>query len=296
MVEPRIFAHFWTLQPIMGVVEAARFAAREQFSGLEIPCDPLDFWPGEIPAATSEALTAVRDGEGLSYALYAQAEINPAARDAEQRRANEDMVRRAIETAVVLASPVLCLHPGIVSELSLLERRNVPYETSRFDRTEIRRAGWARAVDAIAGWAELAEQAGLTLVVENEVHTQFTAAPRAEDLAGMIEAIGRPNVRVNFDTGHAFVGAGLHEELNVLEPYVAHVHLNDNATRRSDHLPLGEGLVEFHAIAPFLAGLNGILSLEIYAPDRPVEATLRSRDYLLNVIAKAAPGRATNDS
>jgi sugar phosphate isomerase/epimerase len=296
MLEPRIYAHFWTLQPIMGVVEAARFSARERFSGLEIPCDPLDFWPGEIPASALEALAAIRDGEGLSCALYAQAEINPAARSAEERRANEDMVRRAIETAVALSSPVLCLHPGIVSELSLLERRDLPYETSRFDRAEIRQAGWARAVDAIAGWAGLAEQAGLTLVVENEVHTKYTAAPRAEDLADMIAAIGRPNVRVNFDTGHAFVGAGLREELSILEPDIAHVHLNDNATRRGDHLPLGEGAVDFHSIAPFLAGLNGILSLEIYAPDRPVEATLRSRDQLLDVIAQAGPGRAGIDS
>jgi len=296
MAEPLIYAHFWTLQPIMSVIEAARFAARERFSGLEIPCDPLDFWPGEIPAATFEVLAAIRNGEGLSYALYAHAEINPAARDAEQRRANEEMVRRAIETAVALSSPVLCLHPGIASELSLLERQGMPYETRRFNRAEIRRNGWTRAVDAIAGWAELAAQADLTLVVENEVHTKYTVAPRAEDLASMIEAVGRPNVRVNFDTGHAFVGAGLHEELNILEPYVAHVHLNDNATRRSDHLPLGEGVVAFHSIAPFLAGLNGILSLEIYAPDRPVEATLRSRNYLLDVIAKAGPGRAETES
>lgn len=285
-MEPRIYPCTWTLQPIMGVVEAARFAARMGFPGLEIQCDPLDFWPGTIPPAVLSELRGIGQGEGLSYALYAQDDINPAAITPERRSAGAEMVRRAIETAAALHCRILCLHPGVVAELSSLERHGKPYETTRRDRAQLRRDGWRRAVDSIAGWAELAQRSGLTIAVENEVHTRFTAAPRAEDLAAMIEAIGRPNVKVNFDTGHAFIGAGLHQELNALRPHIAHVHLNDNATKRSDHLPIGEGAVDFPSISTFLANVDGILSLEIYAPDRPVEAILQSRDYLREVLAR----------
>jgi hypothetical protein len=40
-------------------------------------------------------------------------------------------------------------------------------------------------------------------------------------------------------------------------------------------------------IADFMGTFGGILVLEIFAPDRPVRATLESRDYLLGVLARA---------
>lgn len=54
----------------------------------------------------------------------------------------------------------------------------------------------------------------------------------------------------------------------------------------SEHLPLGEGKVDFGAIAEFMAAMDAVLSLEIYAPNRPVEATLQSRDYLLELMRR----------
>ena len=47
----------------------------------------------------------------------------------------------------------------------------------------------------------------------------------------------------------------------------------------------------FPAIARRLGSSNAALAIEIYAPERAVEATLASRDYILKVIAEAeAPG------
>ena len=42
-MEPRIYAHCWTLLPVMDAVEAARFAADNGFQGLEVLCNQLDF-------------------------------------------------------------------------------------------------------------------------------------------------------------------------------------------------------------------------------------------------------------
>ncbi len=49
---------------------------------------------------------------------------------------------------------------------------------------------------------------GVTIVVENDVHVRHTVARTAESLAALVEAVARPNVKVNFDTGQAFLGAG----------------------------------------------------------------------------------------
>ena len=283
MAGPRIYPCTWTLLPVMGPVEAARFAADNGFQGLEICCDPLNFWPDVAERAMIEALAAIRDQEGIGYTLYGPSTLNAASPLPEERRSNDEMVRRSVDLAERLGSPVLCTHPGVVIELSSLERKGVPFETARFDRDQLVRHGWERAVEAIARWAEIAAPAGITIVVENEVHTHHTAAPTAEAVAAMVEATGRNNVKVNFDTGHAYVGAGLEAEFGAIKKHIGHLHLNDNKRKVSDHLPLGEGAVDFPSIAGFLAAVDAALVIEIYAPERAVEATLESRDYLVGL-------------
>ena len=150
------------------------------------------------------------------------------------------------------------------------------------------RAGHGSAVEAIAGWADMAAPMGVTIVVENDVHVRHTVARTARSLAALVEAMKRPNVKVNFDTGHAFLGAGLTEEFDILEHLIGHYHLDDSATPEiSDHLPLGEGAVPFPSIARRLGSSDAALAIEIYAPERAVEATLPSRDHILKVIAGA---------
>ncbi len=288
--EPRIYAHCWTLLPVMNAVEAAHFAAENGFQGLEIYCNPLDFWPGTISEATLAELAGIGRAEGLGFALYGCSSVNAATGLPELQALNVDTVKRMLDVCGKIGSGILCIHPGTIDEFDCLQRRGVPFHTERFDRARLLREGQQRAVEAFAEWADLAAPFGVTIVVENEVHTRHTAAPTAESLAAMIEAVDRPNLKVNFDTGHAFIGAGLLKELDALKPHIAHFHLDDNSTpRASEHLPLGEGVVCFPAIAEFLATAEVALAIEVYAPDRPVEATLKSRDYILGVIEEARP-------
>lgn len=288
--QPRIYAHCWTLLPVMNAVEAARFAADNGFAGLEVYCNPLDFWPGMIAEATLAELAGIGRGEGLGFALYGCSSVNAATGLPEQQALNVETMKRMLDICGKIGSAILCIHPGTIDEFGCLERRGVPFHTERFDRDRLLREGQERAVLAFAQLADLAAPFGVTIVVENEVHTRHTAAPTAESLAAMVEAADRPNLKVNFDTGHAFIGAGLLEELDALKVHIGHFHLDDNSTpRASEHLPLGEGAVGFPSIAGFLATADAALAIEIYSPDRPVEATLESRDYILGVIERARP-------
>ncbi len=294
--EPRIFAHCWTLLPVMNAVEAARFAADNGFAGLELYCNPLDFWPGMIAEATLAELCAIARGEGLSFALYGCSSVNAATGLEEFQALNDDTVKRLLDICGEIDCPILCIHPGTIGEFDCLERRGIPFHTERFDRDRLLREGQRRAGEALAQWADLAAPFGVTIAVENEVHTRHTAAPTAASLAAMIEVVDRANLKVNFDTGHAYIGGGLIEELEALEAHIGHFHLDDNSTpRASEHLPLGEGAVDFASIADVLATAEVALSIEVYAPDRPVDATLKSRDYILGVIEQArspaGPGR-----
>jgi sugar phosphate isomerase/epimerase len=286
---PRIYAHSWTLSPVMPVVEAARFTADNGFQGLELNCNHLDFWPGMVGEGTFKELATIATGEGIGYAINGDSVLNPATRLPEQQGANDEMLKRMLDMAGRIGCGILCMHSGKVTELGDLERKGVPFHSERFDHEQVTRDGWQRAVETIARWADLAAPQGVKLMVENTVHVRHTAAATAQSLCEMVEAIGRSNVKVNFDTGHGFIGGGFMEEFEAIKAHIGHFHMEDARTHGvSEHLPLGEGKVDFRAIAGFMAAVDAVLALEIYAPDRPVEATLESCDYLLKLIGESS--------
>jgi len=45
-------------------------------------------------------------------------------------------------------------------------------------------------------------------------------------------------------------------------------------------------VADFAPLAGFMNTFGGALVLEIYAPDRPLEATLESRDFILDVVVQ----------
>jgi len=288
MAAPRIYVCNWTLMPAMDTAAMIRFAARERFAGVELECGPLYFWPTLLAGDEVRELRRIADGEDVGLSVHAPDHINPATSLPEDRTRDAELVHRLIDLAVALESPVVGIHPGVANALFDLERRRKTFETPRHDRAAIMADARARAVETIGAWADQCAQAGLILTVENEVHVRHTVAPTADVLRGMVEAAARLNLKVNLDTGHGYCGDGLAKTFAALRDYIVHFHLNDGDTPGdSQHLPLGEGEADFEPLAPFMASFGGIMALEVYAPTRPVEATLASRDFLLRALAGA---------
>ena len=285
---PRIYTCNWTLFPAMDVVEAARFTAREGFAGIELEATPLGFWPTTVAAAIIDELTRIGKNEGIAYSIHAPDSLNPATDQPEMRHRDEEIFRHLVDIAVRLSSPVVGIHPGVAHTLFALERQAVPFLAPRYDRDLLMAEARQRAMATYIKWGVRCREAGLTLTVENEGHVRHTIAPRAEILADLIRRTSQPNVKINFDTGHASLCAGLFEEFNILQDLIVHLHLNDGRNPSvSEHLPLGTGRVDFSPLTSLLTRMEGAVVLEIYAPDRPVEAIRASRDYLLDVLRNA---------
>lgn len=288
MPKPRIYTCNWTLFPVMDVIDAARFTVREGFAGIELEATSLGFWPTTVASSTITELATIGRNEGIGYSVHAPDSINPATDQPEARTRDREIFKRLLDMAARLSSPVVGIHPGVVHALFALERHKTPFEVERYSRDSLITEARGRAVDTYIEWGDLCRDAGLTLTVENEVHVRHSVAPTAEILAELIGKTGRENIRVNLDTGHAYIGAGLFEEFNVLKKLIVHMHLDDGRTPGlSEHLPLGEGGADFSPLAHFIANMQGAAVLEIYAPDHPVQATRESRDYLLRVLQEA---------
>jgi sugar phosphate isomerase/epimerase len=91
-------------------------------------------------------------------------------------------------------------------------------------------------------------QCGSRLALENV----FEGCP--EELKDLFSALSEENVGFCLDVGHqsAFSFAPLDRWLDVLGPFIAHLHLHDNMGRADDHLAIGKGKVDFSLLFSWL--------------------------------------------
>jgi sugar phosphate isomerase/epimerase len=100
--------------------------------------------------------------------------------------------------------------------------------------------------------SERAERQGVILARENGEPESLNATKghvgrTAEELAGLIDAVGFHSVQCTLDVGHAGVGFSAVEYARILGKRIAHVHLHDCDGKRA-HLRLGDGKVDFEAL------------------------------------------------
>jgi sugar phosphate isomerase/epimerase len=96
----------------------------------------------------------------------------------------------------------------------------------------------------IALWENLIkefEDAGITAVIEN-IHNK---TPHL--IKRIIHEINSPYLKACLDTGHAHVfgKSNLVEWVDEYKQYLAYIHLHDNNGEKDQHLPIGEGNIDF---------------------------------------------------
>jgi D-psicose/D-tagatose/L-ribulose 3-epimerase len=149
--------------------------------------------------------------------------------DASVRRAARDFIRRAVETAAELGSPVLA--GPYVSPVGYLAGRR-PTEDE-----------WKRGVEGIAGLVPVLREHGVTLALEPLNRFETFILNTAGDLRRFCDEVHDPYVGALFDTFHANIeekcfGAAV----RALGPRLAHVHAceNDRGAPGSGHVAWDE--------------------------------------------------------
>ena len=171
----------------------------------------------------------------------------------EQRKAHFDHYRRRLDLCQFFGIPTLLIAPDFIATV---------------DNTSLE-----RAVVSLAQAAQWAAGAGVRLALEFRGGDRFCASiPTALALAA---GCGEPNVGINLDVFHYYVGPSKFEDLALLTPQtLAHVQLSDLAgvprelaTDAQRVLP-GDGDFQLEAILGRLrtAGYDGWVSLELMNP------------------------------
>lgn len=216
------------------------------------------------PLQVQELRTTLHD-HGLQCTLHAPfAGMDPGSTESATREATRRGLQQTLRLAMQLQPRVVVFHSGCTGQRSQAE----------LDR-------WIAA--SISFWNEqipLLVQTDTVIALENI----FEQGPTA--LRQIIEGVRNRRVRHCFDIGHFNLKGtvSLKEWFQELGRYCVECHLHDNHGSSDDHLPLGEGTIDF----TWLTGLlrqhapAAILTLEAHTPER-LQRTYAALQPLLGI-------------
>ena len=123
------------------------------------------------------------------------------------------------------------------------------------------------------GYEKLADQYDLNIFVENSMDVD--PGPIKE----LMKRITDPRIGVCLDIGHAnYSRTPMEQWFSELGEKIGYMHLSDNYGLYDDHIPLGEGTVDFEKASRLWRTLDRAIPITLETGS--VEDTIRSIDYL----------------
>lgn len=245
------------------------------FSFVEICSFPrhLDYHDPEQIRAGAAAMRMHGIAALSFHAPFADA-IDISSLEAETRIAAVRELLIAADAAAALGATFLVLHPGP-------ERAGKPPPQEWLHRM-------TAAAVSLNEVARHCRDLNLTLLLENMLpHLMFG---HTSDILFLLGAIRETNVGTCLDTGHAFLSRDLRTVVHKLSGHLRMLHVNDNLGERDDHLPPGDGAIDWISLVRQLRQwkFQGPLVLELAAsssdPATVMRQAVHARGYLEDII------------
>lgn len=253
--------------PLVDCLETIRSSG---FSMIEVVFSPphLDY---KDRARVQEAAARI-DGLGLeAYSFHAPFadDIDISSPEPARREHALEAIFHAVDAAALLRVHYFVIHPGP-------ENADIPSREERLLRIE----NVCSVLDRVA---LRCSEAGIQCVLENKLpHLMFG---QSADLLWILACLKGNRVGACLDTGHAYLAGDLYPLVYKMAPYLRLLHVHDNNGHGDDHLPPGDGHVDWSALLKelVLVNFNGALILELAGggtPDSVMARARRARTYL----------------
>lgn len=192
--------------------------------------NPEIFLPGEVlDSLIPEELTSIAGTlaeNGLKATIHAPfMDLNPGSVEPLIREATLRRFSQVLDAAAIVKPVAMVFHPGY----------------DRWRHGDNRDEWLEHCADSFRMALGRAEEIDCVIAVEN-IFEEEPATLRA-----LLEAIDSPRLRHCFDVGHwnLFKKVGMEEWFDQLGSFIAETHIHDNHGLHDDHLPIGEGSIDF---------------------------------------------------
>ena len=256
-------------RPILDILPAVKTADFHQIEVCSFPAH-LDYHDSAAVERAAQRLRELEIDPVSFHAPFAD-RIDITALDPTAREASVAEVILACEAAARLGCTHVVLHPGP-------EREGRPPEAEFLRHMH-------HAADSLNRVAARCCQLGVKLLLENMLaHLLFG---HVRDMMYLLGEIHTCEVGTCLDTGHAHLARELDIVIQKLSGHLKMVHVNDNNGHRDDHLPPGDGGIDWTWFLRELrrADFHGVLVLELHGSEHETLETIlaratRSRHFL----------------
>ena len=228
-------------------------------SGVELGTPPrhFDLWKAGEVAAVSDRLCRLPLQAISIHAPFGESQ-DLAHHDPRHRQDGIDATIAAARTLKRLGGRIVVVHP------SDLVRHGADI-AARLDAS----AGSLRTVAAAC------RQEGLQLAIESPLPHLIGGHP--DEFAWLLAHVA-DGAGVCLDTGHVALGRSWRRFAELCDGRLVHVHASDNFGQYDDHLPPGEGTIDWSEIAGTLrsVGFGGWVMLELRCPSGDAAAYFRA--------------------
>ncbi len=203
------------------------------------------------------------ESSGLSCTIHATfMDLNPGSVDSYIRESTKKRVQQTFDAAAILKPRVVVFHPGY-SRLSYGSAVDLWVDNSI--------AFWQ-------GFLGKARDTGATIAIENIFEEEPSTIKR------VIEGIGDPSVAHCFDTGHfnMFATVSMQQWFDELGHFIVEAHLHDNHGQADEHLPVGEGEIDFDLVTSLLDqhAPDSVWTLEAHSRERLERSRENIKKYI----------------
>jgi len=232
------------------ILDCLEFICANGFCMLEICSSPNHLDYQNLDAVRKAADLIQRLGmEPYSFHAPFGKEIDISSPDDSKRQRSRQHVLAAAQAAAILKVRYFVFHAGPEEAL------NCPPK-ERLQRMEL-------AAYAVGEIADHCRRMQIGFVIENMLGHLFLG--RIEDMLWIFGAANTVGVGACLDTGHAYLSGSLHQVMHKLSGHLKVIHANDNMGIEDDHLPPGQGKIDWHDTLQKLEniGFSGGFILEL---------------------------------
>jgi sugar phosphate isomerase/epimerase len=213
-----------------------------------------------LPSA-EPTLKALTPSYGLRYTVHApMSDINIGSLSPRMREAAVREITDTIVSMGRLGLSTLTVHPGFWSPVG------------RHDPDAVVMA----VKDSLAQIDRAAEDHGVHVALENMPDFIMSMGKDPGDLLHLVDGTG---LGICFDIGHANTNGNIDLFLEIKDRFI-NMHVHDNDGSHDQHLPLGEGNIDFRSVLGALNGYPGNLVIEARCYEEAVLSLPRLRGIL----------------
>jgi sugar phosphate isomerase/epimerase len=255
------YTSFFVWAPSYTLEETIKRLARIGYDGIEIGAGAPHAWPAHVTKERRREIKQLLDEHKLAVSSMLPAPSggpgnNPVSPLAEERRWTVEHYKEIIELCADWDCKTLIYLPG----------------WRVFGTT--RRQAWQWSREALKEIAHAAAERDVTLVIEPTPH-DTNLCESSYDAIELMEDVGEPNVKLMFDTFHAFYRHEVPTDyVYEMGKDLKHIHISDN-----DRLPPGQGVGDWPSLIQALkdVGYDGYLTMETGFHQRGIEPDYDAR-------------------